>query len=112
GGALTGVAGGAYAVFAGFVSSPSFGVVASFQLVIIVIIGGLGSFGGAIAGALVVEVLDDPLQAHPDPRLAITGLAMIVVVLARGGALSAGWASARAWAHRSRRTAPAVTSAP
>lgn len=103
GGVLTGIAGGFFAVFSGFVSSTSFGVVASFQLVVMVILGGLGNFEGAIVGAFVVELIDDRLQAYPDPRLAITGLAMILVVLARSGALRAGYASARGWVRRIRR---------
>lgn len=90
GGLLAGLAGGFAASFNGFVSSVSFGIIASFQLVVMVLLGGLGRLWGAVAGAAVVLLADDRLQTRPDIRLAATGAAMILVVLARTGALRAG----------------------
>lgn len=87
GGALSGLAGGFYACFAGFVSSVSFDVITSFQVVVMVILGGLGSIGGAIVGAAVVMVIDLELQDDPDVRLFVTGLMMITVVFVRSGVL-------------------------
>lgn len=87
GGLLAGVAGGFAAAFAGFVSSVSFGVVTSFQLVVMVVLGGLGRLGGAVLGAAVVMIADDRLQTVPSYRLGATGALMIAVVIARAGAL-------------------------
>jgi branched-chain amino acid transport system permease protein len=87
GGLLAGLAGGFAASFNGFVSSVSFGILTSFQLVVMVVLGGLGSLGGAVFGAAVVMLADDRLQSRPDIRLGVTGAAMILVVLARAGAL-------------------------
>jgi len=103
GGLLAGVAGGFAAAFAGFVSSVSFGVVTSFQLVVMVVLGGLGRLGGAVLGAAVVMIADDRLQTVPSYRLGATGALMIVVVIARAGALRDGalalrTAAARRWA--------------
>lgn len=89
GGLLAGLAGGFAASFNGFVSSVSFGIIASFQLVVMVLLGGLGRLWGAVAGAAVVLLVDDRLQTRPDVRLGATGAAMILVVLARTGALRA-----------------------
>ncbi len=87
GGLLAGLAGGFAASFTGFVSSVSFGVLTSFELVVMVVLGGLGNLGGAVVGAAVVMVADDRLQTSPAIRLGVTGAAMILVVLARAGAL-------------------------
>lgn len=95
GGAFAGAAGGFAASFSGFVSSISFGIVPSFQIVIMVVLGGLGRLGGAVFGAAVVMVADDRLQSRPDIRLGVTGAAMILVVLARAGSLKAVADSAR-----------------
>jgi branched-chain amino acid transport system permease protein len=106
GGLLAGLAGGLYACFAGFVSSVSFGVVASFQLAVMVVLGGLGSVGGAITGAAVVLAADQRLQARPAVRLAATGAAMIVVVFARNGVVPDGVAWLQAARRRRRRGRP------
>ena len=87
GGALAGMAGGFSASFSGFVSSVSFGIVPSFQIVVMVVLGGLGRVGGAVVGAAVVMIIDDQLQSRPSIRLAVTGAAMILAVLARAGSL-------------------------
>jgi branched-chain amino acid transport system permease protein len=105
-GLLTGLAGGISACFAGFVSSVSFGVVQSFQLVVMVVLGGLGRPGGAVVGALVVLALDDQLQGHPGVRLAATGAAMIAVVIARSGAPADSAKAALLALRRSRQAAP------
>jgi len=89
GGALAGVAGGFSASFSSFVSSVSFGIVPSFQIVVMVLLGGLGRIGGAVLGAAVVLAVDDQLQSRPGVRLGVTGAAMIVVVLTRAGSLRA-----------------------
>ncbi len=95
GGTLAGLAGGFSAGFSGFVSSVSFGIVPSFQIVIMVVLGGLGRIGGAVLGAAVVLVVDDQLQSRPGVRLGVTGAAMIAVVLARAGSLRAAGELAR-----------------
>ena len=89
GGALAGLAGGFSAAFSGFVSSVSFGIVPSFQIVVMVVLGGLGRLGGAVFGAAVVLIADDRLQSHPDVRLGVTGAAMILVVMGRAGSIRA-----------------------
>jgi len=106
-GLLTGLAGGVSAAFSGFVSSVSFGVVQSFQLVVMVVLGGLGRPGGAVVGAMVVLALDDQLQAHPAVRLGATGAAMIAVVIVRSGAAADSGRAALLALRRSRPTAPA-----
>lgn len=89
GGALAGLAGGFSASFSGFVSSVSFGIIPSFQIVVMVVLGGLGRVGGAVVGAAIVMIIDDQLQSRPSIRLGVTGAAMILVVLARAGSVRA-----------------------
>lgn len=100
GGALAGLAGAFYASFAGFVSSVSFDVVTSVQVVSMVILGGL-TIAGAIVGAAVITVITFQVQSHPDIRLYVTGAVMLGVVLFRGGALGRARSSlALAWRRR------------
>jgi branched-chain amino acid transport system permease protein len=100
GGALAGLAGGVYATFAGFVSSVAFDVNLSFQVAVMIIIGGVSRPSGAIAGAAVVLVIQDRLQTHGAVSLAVTGLMLIVVILLRTGAARRGALRLRAAVRR------------
>jgi branched-chain amino acid transport system permease protein len=107
GGALAGLAGGMYACFAGFISSVSFDVVTSFEVAIMVIIGGVSRPGGAIFGAAVVLVIQDLLQTHAAASQAITGVLMIIVIMIRAGAARRGLSRLRAAGRRRAAAGPA-----
>ena len=57
----TGVAGGLFAFVVGFLSPDAFDVFLSVDFLVMIILGGLGSVPGSIAGAAVVTVLNDSL---------------------------------------------------
>jgi branched-chain amino acid transport system permease protein len=100
-----GLAGVFYAVAIGSVAPQSFGLDVSVLYLVMIVIGGLGSVGGAVAGAAVVTALpvllqeyaaDLPLLAQPGSggvtashaaRYAF-GIAVIAVVLVRAGGLN------------------------
>jgi branched-chain amino acid transport system permease protein len=78
----------------------SFGLQWTVDIVTVVLIGGLGTLGGPLIGAVFTVALAEWLNAYPSLHLAITGVIVIVVVrFAPGGLwglLSGGWARLRA----------------
>ncbi len=62
----TGVAGGLYAIILGFINPESFHLIMSITFLAMVVVGGLGSIMGSIAGAALMTYLDIKLQAIQD----------------------------------------------
>jgi branched-chain amino acid transport system permease protein len=60
--AFAGLAGGLFAFAIQYVSPDAFPVVLSVQFVVMVSVGGLGSVYGAIAGAVLIQLLEDELR--------------------------------------------------
>jgi branched-chain amino acid transport system permease protein len=56
-GAFSGLAGGIYAYYIGYVSPGSFPVLLSFEYVVMAVVGGLGTISGALVGAAAVTLL-------------------------------------------------------
>jgi branched-chain amino acid transport system permease protein len=90
------LAGGLYALSIGFISPNNFVVPESIRLLLMVVIGGLGSIGGSFLGALVVTVLPEALRDLQLIYLAMFGLSVVVVLLVapRGLGVFADWALA------------------
>ncbi|MDP2968899.1 MAG: branched-chain amino acid ABC transporter permease [Deltaproteobacteria bacterium] len=65
----TGVAGGLYAFILGFINAESFHLIMSITFLAMVVVGGLGSIMGSIAGATLMTYLDIKLQAIQDISL-------------------------------------------
>jgi branched-chain amino acid transport system permease protein len=63
--ALAGLAGSLYAHFIGFISPSTFGIMASVLLVAMVVLGGMGSLGGAVVGATLLTLLQFPDAVLP-----------------------------------------------
>ena len=78
---LGALAGGLYALSVGFVSPNNFPIFESIRLLLMVVIGGLGSIGGTLLGALVVTVLPEALRPLETYYLAIFGAAVVVILL-------------------------------
>ena len=106
---LAGLAGSLYAHFIGFISPSSFGLQASVLFVAMVVLGGMGSLGGAVLGAALLTMLEFPGVLLPGlPRQVsdivtdwqpdIYGLTLILVMLF----LPAGLAGLGRWLVRGR----------
>ena len=89
---LAGLAGSLYAHFIGFISPSSFGLQASVLFVAMVVLGGMGSLGGAVLGTALLTMLEFPGVLLPGlPRQVsdivtdwqpdIYGLTLILVML-------------------------------
>jgi len=91
------VAGVLYAHYVTFVSPGSFGFHASVQLVTMVVLGGMSSLWGAVAGALFLTVLPEALRAIEDYDILIYGALLILCMMFLPGGLAEGAARAARW---------------
>jgi branched-chain amino acid transport system permease protein len=85
----TGVAGGLFAFVVGFLSPDAFDVFLSVDFLVMIILGGLGSVLGSVAGAAIVTVLNDSLAGLQAFRPLIFGAIMIICMLFMPGGLAA-----------------------
>ncbi len=84
----TGVAGGLFAFVVGFLSPDAFDVFLSVDFVAMIIIGGLGSVPGSVAGAAVLTVLHDSLAGFQNYRPLIFGAILIASMLFMPGGIA------------------------
>jgi branched-chain amino acid transport system permease protein len=95
GSAFAGVAGVLFAHYNKFLSTNDFQFIKSFEIIIMIVIGGMGSMTGAILGAIVVTLLPEVLRQLPaiqvggstfqfaDLRLVIFALILILTMILR-----------------------------
>ena len=74
GSAFAGVAGVLFAHYNKFLSTNDFQFIKSFEIIIMIVIGGMGSMTGAILGAIVVTLLPELLRGLPDLQIGATTL--------------------------------------
>lgn len=84
----TGVAGGLFAFVVGFLSPDAFDVFLSVDFVAMIIVGGLGSVPGSVAGAAVLTVLHDALAGFQNYRPLIFGAILIASMLFMPGGIA------------------------
>jgi branched-chain amino acid transport system permease protein len=72
GSAFAGVAGVLFAHYNKFLSTNDFQFIKSFEIIIMIVIGGMGSITGAILGAIIVTLLPELLRQLPDVQLGST----------------------------------------
>jgi branched-chain amino acid transport system permease protein len=75
---FAGVAGGLYAMTIGAISATDLGFQRSFDIIIMVVLGGLGSISGAVLAAVLLTILPELLRAPPPIWPA--GLALLAVI--------------------------------
>ena len=83
GAAFAGVAGGLFAHQFYLISPNSFTFLSSFNYLIMVVLGGMGSITGSIAGAFVVTFISAALASFPEMRMIIYALALILLMFYR-----------------------------
>jgi branched-chain amino acid transport system permease protein len=86
------VGGSLFAHYMGTITPDTFGIFASIDFVIMVVIGGLGSLWGSIAGAAFVTILPHVLGPLEDYKEILHGLVVVVVLLILPRGLVAGLA--------------------
>jgi branched-chain amino acid transport system permease protein len=80
---FTGIAGGLYGYWFGFVSPNDFTVMTSFLLLAMIVVGGLASVPGAIIGAVLFTVLPEVTKSFIGITNIIIGIAVVLVILFR-----------------------------
>ena len=81
--AMAGAAGVLLAHFDGYLNPKSFEFLKSFEILIMIILGGLGSIVGSIIGAIVLTILPESLRAFAEYRMVIYSLLLIILMITR-----------------------------
>ncbi|MBO9354626.1 ATP-binding cassette domain-containing protein [Bordetella petrii] len=78
-GGLAGLAGGCYAHMIGYLTPESFGLMRSIEILVMSIVGGLGSLAGQVYGAVLFTYLPQKLQAFNDYQYIVYGLILVFI---------------------------------
>lgn len=78
---FAGVAGGLYASYLGILSPGGFGFMKSIEILVMVVLGGMGSMIGSVVSATVLTALPEALRAFSDYRMVVYSLLLIVVMI-------------------------------
>jgi branched-chain amino acid transport system permease protein len=87
GAGLSGLAGVLYAGYIRFISPDSFTIGESINILIMMVLGGMGTIVGPIIGAITITYLLETMRVFKDYRLVIYGLAMFFMILYMPGGL-------------------------
>jgi branched-chain amino acid transport system permease protein len=86
--AVAGIAGGLFAHYLSFINPSSFDFMKSVEIVIMVVLGGMGSVSGSIVAAFIITFLPEALRplkdlTGVDLRMVIYSLSLILMMLLR-----------------------------
>lgn len=84
---FAGIAGGLYAHHKQFLSPTGFDWIKSIEIVVMVILGGMGRTAGVIAAAILLTLLPEWLREFSEYRMIIYALMIIFLMLLRPGGL-------------------------
>lgn len=80
---FAGVAGALYASYFYFIKPDLFGFLKSIDVLVIVVLGGLGSISGSIVSAILLAMISTYLQSFPEIRMVLYSLALILIMIFR-----------------------------
>jgi branched-chain amino acid transport system permease protein len=86
--AMAGLAGSLYVHINQYASPETFGIAGSILLIVMVAIGGAGTFWGPLLGALIYTAVPQLLLDYEDAELMLFGLGMLVVLIVFPGGLA------------------------
>jgi branched-chain amino acid transport system permease protein len=81
--AMAGAGGVLLAHFDGYLNPKSFEFLKSFEILIMIILGGLGSIVGSVLGAIVLTILPEGLRGFAEYRMVIYSLLLIILMITR-----------------------------
>ena len=81
--ALAGIAGGLFAHYLMYVNVRSFTFLKSFEIIIMIVIGGLGSISGSVLGAILYISLTEGLREFAQYRMVLFSLLLVVLMIVR-----------------------------
>ena len=80
---FAGIAGALYASRFYFLKPDAFGFLKSIDILVIVVLGGLGSISGSIIAAILLAIITSYLQSFPEIRMVIYSVTLIAIMLFR-----------------------------
>jgi len=80
---FAGLAGGLYGHFVTYLNPSQFGFVKSIEIVVMVIVGGMGRHVGVLVSAVLLTVLPEALRPIAEYRMVIYSLMLVVIMIAR-----------------------------
>src|SRR6267142_2511340 len=105
--ALAGVAGVLFGHYTQFLSTNDFQFIRSFEVIIMIVLGGMGSLTGSVLGAIVITVLPEALRRLPGDfskyRLVIYAALLIIIMLTRPQGILGTREFSLSWLKRARR---------
>jgi branched-chain amino acid transport system permease protein len=78
-----GIAGALYSSYFYYIKPDMFGFLRSIDILVIVVIGGMGSIGGSIVSAILLAVVSLYLQDFPEIRMILYSLILVVAMIVR-----------------------------
>lgn len=78
---FAGVAGGLYAHYLSILDASTFGFMRSVEILVIVVLGGLGSMIGSVVSAIALTLLPEMLRGFSEYRMVIYSLLLVVVMI-------------------------------
>ncbi len=80
---FAGVAGGLYAGCIGVMAPAKFGFMKSIEILVMVVLGGMGSMLGSVISATVLTILPEALRAVSDYRMVVYAVVLVLVMIFR-----------------------------
>ncbi|MFY9177940.1 MAG: branched-chain amino acid ABC transporter permease [Caldicoprobacterales bacterium] len=78
-----GIAGALYASYFYFIKPDLFGFLKSVDILVVVVLGGLGSISGSILAAILLALISTYLQSFPEIRMVLYAAALIAIMIFR-----------------------------
>lgn len=78
---FAGIAGAIYAQYLGLLSAKAFGFMRSIEILVLVVLGGMGSLTGSIISAIGLTILPEMLRKFNDYRMLLYSIALIAVMI-------------------------------
>jgi len=81
--AIAGIGGGLYAHYIAFLDPNTFNFVRSTEILVIVVLGGMGSLTGSIVAAIVLTIMPEALRSFANYRLLLYSFLLVVMMIFR-----------------------------
>ena len=85
--AFAGLAGGLYACYIGVLNPSTFGFMKSIEILVMVVLGGMGSMLGSILSATVLTILPEATRSFDSYRMVVYSLVLVLMMIFRPGGL-------------------------
>ncbi|NLJ40846.1 MAG: branched-chain amino acid ABC transporter permease [Clostridiales bacterium] len=80
---FAGIAGGVYASYFYFIKPDLFGFLKSVDVLVIVVLGGLGSISGSVVSAILLALVSSYFQSFPEIRMVLYSLILVIIMIFR-----------------------------